>query len=66
MPRPKANLGQPIYVRLPPDADAQVRELAEREEREISEVVRLAVKFFLAAKMVGAPRAPKAKRVAAA
>jgi Arc/MetJ-type ribon-helix-helix transcriptional regulator len=62
MPRPKANLGQPIYVRLPPEADAKVREMAEREDREISEVVRLAVKFFLASKLP----APKSKRAAAA
>ena len=62
MPKPKSNLGQPIYVRLPPEADAGVREIAEREEREISEVVRLAVKFFLASRLP----VPKKKRAAAA
>lgn len=55
VPRPK-KLGDPIYVRLPPDAEARVRELAEAEEREISEVVRMAVKFYLASKAPPAAR----------
>lgn len=50
MPRPKSNLRAPIYVRLSPETDDELRAMAEREEREISEVVRLAVKFYLAAK----------------
>lgn len=48
MPRNKANLGPPIYVRLSPETDVALRAIAAEEEREISEVVRLAVKDYVA------------------
>ncbi len=62
MPRIRKPLAQPRWVRLEPQTDEDLIAAAHSEEREISEVIRIAVNFYLDEKRLR-PRASSRRRL---